>query len=242
VASNRHWVFKPHRHAVDEIQPPTGLALQGGLMGRKKTMSNELKVFARLACALQKLTTSASMHIGADCMLQAKLAQRILQDEGINTRVVVGESAWRVGPGDGDVITHSPRIGGFSPPGVKAVAYHAWLEMGSTIIDFTTHSLRSKAKSLDAMDGGQTNVLWCPAYLVMQSDETVSLQAVVRAPNHGVACYQQLPGLEEMMVAEGCNKDIDEEDVLLLRLIFDSPEMVVIGPNDRANALNGVPA
>lgn len=199
-------------------------------------MSNELPVYARLACALQKLTTSASMHIGADCMLQAKLAQRILQEEGINTRLVVGESAWRVGPGDGDVITHSPRYSGYSPAGVKALAYHAWLQMGTTIIDFTTHSLRCKAQQLDALDNGKTNVLWCPPYLVMQSEDTLPLREVVQAEHHGVACYQRLPGLEEVMVAEGLCKDIDEEYVLLLRLIFDSPEMVVIGPNDMAEA------
>ena len=175
-------------------------------------------------------------------MLQATLAQRILQENGLNTKVVVGEAAWRVGPGDGDVVTHSPRIGGFSPADTKALAYHAWLEMGTTIIDFTTHTLRSKAEGLDAMDGGKTNVLWCPAYLVMQSDETMSLQAVAQAPNHGVACYQQIPGLEEMMVAKGFSKDVDEEDVLLLKMIFDNPEMAVIGPNDIATALNGFPA
>lgn len=196
-------------------------------------MSNEQTVFKRLACALQKLTTSASPHVGADCMLQAMLAQRILQDCGIDTRVVVGEAAWRVGPGDGDVITHSPQIGGFAPANAKALAYHAWLEMESTIIDFTTHSLKFKAKALDAMDGGTTNVVWCPPYLVIQREETASLKAVGQAPKEGISCYHELPGLYEFMVAKGLKQDVDESDVLLLQLIFQNSEMEVIGPNDR---------
>ncbi|WP_371437684.1 hypothetical protein [Polaromonas sp.] len=175
-------------------------------------------------------------------MAQAKLAQRILQEQGISTRVVVGETAWRVGPGDGDVITHSPRSSGFAPPGVNAFAYHAWLEMGTTIIDFTTHSLRTKAKDLDAYDGGTTHVVWCPEYLVIQSADTLAFKAVAQALNEGVACYQEIPGLYEMMIAKGMDKDLDEGDVQILRILFDNQEMNVFGPNDIAAAGSGVTA
>lgn len=169
-------------------------------------------------------------------MAQAKLAQRILEEQGISTKVVVGEVAWRVGPGDGDVITHSPRSGGFAPAGVNALAYHAWLEMGTTIIDFTTQNLRTKAKALDAFDGGTTNVLWCPAYLVIQSADTLPFKKVAQALEEGVAFYQEIPGLYEMMVAKGMDKDLDEEDVQILRIIFDNQDLTVIGPNDIAAA------
>lgn len=199
-------------------------------------MSNELKIIERLAGALKKLTTSASSNVGADCMLQAQLAQRLLQEAGIEAKLVVGESAWRVGPGDGDVITHSPQIGGYAPAGAKALAYHAWLEMGSTILDFTTHTLSSKAESLDAMDGGRTTVAWCPSYLVMPKGDTLPLKDVVQAPQAGVACYQELPGLYEAMVEQGLCKEVDQDDLRVLRLIFGNPEMVVIGPNDQIAA------
>lgn len=204
-------------------------------------MLNVLRVIARVAHALQKLTNSASMHIGADCMMQAKLAQRILQEEGINTRVVVGEAAWRVGPGDGDVITHSPRIGGFAPQGVKAVAFHAWLEMGSTIVDFTTHSLKSKAAGLDELDGKTTSVLWCPEYLVMPTEDALQLQEVTQAPKEGVACYQEIPELLEYLIFKGLQSNVDEEDAILLRMIYEAPDMFVIGPNDLVSAGSGFP-
>ena len=165
-------------------------------------------------------------------MLVATLAQRILKDEGIDTQLVIGEAAWRVGPGDGDVIAHSPRVGGIAPEGVMAFAYHAWLQIGDTIIDFTTHSLRSKAASLDAIDGGSTVVLWCPDFLVIEVGNTLSLHEVNQAPREGVACYQELPGLYDAMVSAGLREEVDEGDVAVMKVILANPGIVVLGPSD----------
>jgi hypothetical protein len=189
---------------------------------------------ARLAGALKKLTDSASSHVGADCYSHARLAHVILQEEGIQTRLVVGEAAWRIGAGDGDVITHSPSIGGHAPAGVKALAYHAWLESDDTIIDFSTHSLRTKAAQLDALDGGTTNVAWCPPYLVIERSQVLSLNEVAQAPREGVAFYQELPGLHEYMVENGLSKEVGVQDLRVLHLLIQQPEIVVFGPNDRA--------
>lgn len=201
-------------------------------MDRKKTMSNESEIFERMARALRKFTTSVSAHILGDCWMQALLAQSILQEEGIITKAVVGEAAWRIGRGDSDVIAHSPRLGGVAPEGVKALAFHAWLEMGDTIIDFTTHTLRMKAQALDDAFGGQTSVLWCPPYLVMPRSNTVPLDTVTQALKEEVACYEEIPGLLERMIKMGLKSDIDITDRWHLRMIFDNPDIRVIGPND----------
>jgi len=190
------------------------------------------EIFTRLACALQKLTKSASAHLGADCMLHAQLAQFILQEEGVPTRLVVGEAAWRIGSGDGDVITHSLTVGGYAPVGVQAMAYHAWLESGETIIDFSTHSLRAKAAQLDAMDGGNTTVEWCPLYLVIERSEVLTLKEVAQADDAGVACYQEIPGLHEFMAGQGLTDEVDPQNHRLLRAIFDQPHIAVFGPNN----------
>ena len=190
----------------------------------------DLSVIERLAASLQKLTTSASAHPGADCMLHALLAQRILQEQGMATRLVVGEAAWRIGPGDGDVITHSPRFGGYAADGVKALPFHAWLECGDSIIDFTTHSLRLKATQLDEFDGGTTNVAWCPQYLVMDRKVTKTVREVTQADSEGVACYREIPELYELVSEGGLLPQPDEGDVDALRIVFRNPDMQVFGP------------
>ena len=166
-------------------------------------------------------------------MLHAKMAQSILHEEGVSTRLVVGEAAWRIGSGDGDVITHSLSVGGYAPVGVKALAYHAWLETDESIIDFSTHSLRVKASQLDALDGGKTNVAWCPPYLVIDRSKSTSLKEVAQAASEGVVWYQEHPGLHEFISKNGITKEADPQDRMLLRLIFDQPNIAVFGPNDR---------
>jgi hypothetical protein len=197
-------------------------------------MSINTDVIERLAVALQKYTTSASANLGSDCMLHAMFAQRILHDNGISSRLVVGEAAWRVGPGDGDVFVHSPQLGGHTPAGAKSLAYHAWLEMGPTILDFTTHSLRKKASDLDAMDGGKTDVQWCPSYLLLKKSQTLSLNDVRKSANTGVVCYREIPDLYEYIVTHGGCQKVDESDLYVLRLIFAKPDLRVIGPNHYA--------
>ncbi|ABD72141.1 hypothetical protein Rfer_4455 (plasmid) [Rhodoferax ferrireducens T118] len=196
-------------------------------------MTNQLGIVARLASALQKLMTGASPQLGADCLLHAQMAQTLLDQEGVPTRLVLGEAAWRVGPGDGDVITHSPNVGGFAPQGAKALAYHAWLESGTKIIDFSTHSLRTKAAQLDAFDGGKTAVEWCPPYLVLERAQSLTLKEVAQADSAGVACYQEIPGLREFMIEQCLVKEVDAGNLQLLRLVFDQPEIKVFGPNNR---------
>lgn len=197
-----------------------------------RLLNKQSDIFKRLASALMKLTSSASANFGADCVLHAQLAQAILQEEGITTRLVVGEAAWRIGAGDGDVIAHSPKIGGYAPAGSKALAFHAWLESESAIIDFSTHSLRAKAAQLDALDGGKTSVDWSPPYLVLERTQVVPLNEVAQAASAGVAFYREIPELNTLIVELCPSQRVVSENRDILRMLFDQPQIVVHGRNN----------
>jgi len=190
-------------------------------------------IIERLSAALRKLTISASQSLGSDCAAHAYLSQRVLADEGIHTRVVIGAAAWRIGPGDGDVISHVPQTNGVQVAlQPKAFPYHAWLETDTHIIDFSTHTLGLKASQLDAMDGGHTTVAWCPDFLLLAREDVKSYRDVAQAPREGVAFYREIPALLGLMIARGFIDEANEEDLYVLRMIYRNPDIHVIGVED----------
>lgn len=189
-------------------------------------------IYRKLATALQQLTVSASPAVGSDCMLQAALAKALLAEFGIQTRIVVGEAAWRLGPGNGDVMVHSPKVGGFAMANGPSLAFHAWLETAQgEILDFTTNSLRLKAQQLDALDGGKTTVEWCPPYLRAPRTKS-SVWEVTQSFQSGVYHYGELPGLLELMQSNGLANEPAPEDLAILKMIYTMPAMQVVGVND----------
>lgn len=198
----------------------------------KPTVMLTAAVCLRLAQALRKMTEAASPHIGADCILQAKLAQASLGELGIETRLVCGEAAWRVGPGDGDVIVHSPRISQMVIAPGAALPIHYWLQThAGEILDLTTHSLRAKAASLDAMDGGTTAVEWCPEYLLVMPPRN-TLQDVTMAAQAGVFYYAELEGLMARLHARGLGTGkVDPSDMAVLRMLLRNETIQLVGPN-----------
>jgi len=189
-------------------------------------------IYRKLATALQQLTVSASPAVGSDCMLQAALAKALLAEFGIQTRIVVGEAAWRLGPGNGDVMVHSPQVGGVAMANGPSLAFHAWLETAQgEILDFTTNSLRLKAKQLDALDGGKTTVEWCPPYLLAPRTKS-SVWEVTQSFQSGVYHYGELPGLLELMQSNGLANEPAPEDLAILKMIYTMPAMQVVGVND----------
>jgi hypothetical protein len=67
----------------------------------------------------------------------------------------------------------------------------------------------------------------------------LSLNEVAQAPCEGVAFYQELPGLHEYMAENGLAKEACAQDELVLRLLFEQPQVVVFGPNDRIFSNDG---
>lgn len=105
-------------------------------------------VVPRVAHAIRRLAMAASPSVGSDCYLHAALGRQLLADLGIEARVVTGYAAWRVGPGDGDVISHTHQETSYLPQGAIGFAYHAWLACAGHVIDFTTYQLKCVLDSL----------------------------------------------------------------------------------------------
>jgi len=184
---------------------------------------------ARVSIALRKLNIAASSHLGTDCYVHAEYGRILLQDLGSETRLRAGFAAWRVGTGDGDVISHSPNTQGYLPPGAQGFAYHAWLEGYECVIDFTTYQLREKARQLDAADGGRTNVEWCPDYLILPRREIRQYRQVAAALEAGVAYYEARQDITQLLKEQFTP---DETDLQAARIILANPDIQVIGPND----------
>lgn len=181
-----------------------------------------------IAKAIRKLANAASGHFGKDCFVHALFAQRALKElAGIPSRIVVGHAAWRVGNGDGDVILHAP-MPGMVFQGEAALPYHAWLISGDYLLDFSTYQLREKAAQLDALDGGTTQVDWCPDYLIVKKKKISSLQQV-QQHKAGLFYYQHNAKLERTVQVEA--EPMDEDDWNIFLTIFHNPDVVVIGPN-----------
>jgi hypothetical protein len=184
---------------------------------------------ASVAFAVRRFATAVSSHLGSDCFLHMELGRHLLAKVGIDANRVVGFAAWRVGCGDGDVISHAPHSPGYAPPGQAAFAYHAWLEFRGVVIDFTTYQLQVKARQLDQADGGQTTVEWCPDFLMLVSEQVQTYRHVAMASFPGVAYYEARP---ELLAALEPAFVLDPGDLATARLLLAHPELSVFGPND----------
>lgn len=183
---------------------------------------------AAVGCALRKLARAASGSLGGDCYIHAHLGAVLLGDLGFSATPVVGYAAWRVGAGDGDVVSHTPYTQGYVPEGMKGFSYHAWLVCEGFVVDFTTYQLAQKAAELDAADGGHTQVDWFPDLLVLAPQEILPYRAVAQAPGPGVCFYEAHP---ELLTTLQARFEPDPEDVEAARLLLRNPDVVVMGPN-----------
>ena len=203
-----------------------------GEASRRKSLEQQMppldmQAVERVSKTLQKLTSAASTHHGYDCYLHTFFGRHLLANLGIKTNINSGFAAWRVGHGDGSVVAHVSHIKGHLPPGMQGFAYHAWLTYGPKIIDLTTYQLRQKAAELDALDGGHTDVGWCPEMLVADR-ETISTYGQVAQGGVGQFYYERNQAIEEKL-ASGFIYDPD--DLKIAELILASPDIKVFGPN-----------
>lgn len=193
----------------------------------KKRDQDLKKIIPRLANAIRKLATAASGNFGSDCFIHASIAKEILSRLGIESSLKVGHAAWRVGNGDSDIIMHIPTSDMTPQPG--GIAYHAWLEVDGHILDLTTYQLESKGAQLDRLDGGKTTVSWCPEYIYSRKGYSSALRCVVQL-SAGLYYYREKPELAETVIAAASQPDPD--DVELAWLLYQNPEMIVVGPNN----------
>lgn len=183
--------------------------------------------FARVASAVTRLCRATSGELGRDCLTQAVLAAGLLDRLSVSSEVRVGYAAWRVGDGDGDVVSHIPNPA-YKPRNPREVMYHAWLEVGNQVFDVTTDQLTEKARALDALDGGTTEVQWTPPFLLIPFGKVSSYQEVAQGLK-GLAFYKADENLKAM-VLDGYQPP-DAQDFANLWMVYQSPDANVIGPN-----------
>lgn len=205
-------------------------------MGQAKRRSMETQsvlqsLQAHVPCvslALRKLAIAASTQIGRDCYAHAELGRLLLADLQMQAHTVVGYAAWRIGPGSGDVIAHVPQAAPQTTANASGLMYHAWLECADVVIDFTTYQLATKARELDALDGGSTQVEWRPDFLLLPKQEIRRFGEVRQSFNFGLAYYEARPELDAVLRTAFT---VDPRDVHTARLILRNPAVHVVGPN-----------
>lgn len=180
----------------------------------------------RISSALRRLTTAASRNHGSDCYIHSALAQVMLAGLGIESKLVAGYAGWRVGNGDSDMVLHSPLPNMIPQPGIP---YHVWLLLDEHILDFTTYQLRLKAAQMDELDGGKTNVVWCPDFLFAPKKSISPLGRVIQK-RAGLYYYEREPNLEAKIISGASS--LDEDDIAYAWLLYRNQEIQVFGPRD----------
>lgn len=180
----------------------------------------------RISSALRRLTTAASQNHGSDCYIHSALAQDMLARLGVESKLVVGHAGWRVGNGDSDMVLHAPLPNMVPQPGIP---YHVWLELDGHILDFTTYQLRLKAAQMDVLDGGKTNVIWCPDFLFALKKSISTLGSVIQK-RAGMYYYERETELETRVIA--ASSPLDEDDLATAWLLYQNQSLQVFGPRN----------
>ena len=164
---------------------------------------------AHAAAAVRQVVQAITDFHGADCLLYASIGAHLLRSLGVEAQAVAGSAAWRIGPGDGDVISHAreiqgPRYG--HADAVRAGMFHAWIAGPGLLADFTTFLLPLKATLLDEADGGTTAIDWAPEYLWLtgpapQPGQVPEPDMVRMAADAKVFCYLRHSNIEAIVLA-----------------------------------------
>lgn len=200
-----------------------------------------LDEFAVIAEAIRKVVGATPSFYGADCVAYALVGTEVLRRMGFDAKPIAGSAAWRVGPGDGDVLSHAVELhhqssGAFAPNHLcEAGMFHAWIEFGAEIVDFTTYNFRDKARQLDAADGNKTLVQWAPEFLWTTRKACSPLSVVANGETVGAFSYVRSPAIEAVVLYG--NPDFDSEGMAdtvftVLAMLKSGQKVRVIGVGD----------
>lgn len=157
----------------------------------------------KLGQAVRQVLRAVTDAHTSDCLLYAHVGVAVLEELGVSgAKAVAGSAVWRLGPGDTDVMAHAFEL--HQPMyAVKlanpALPFHAWIELPGHILDFTTWTLRDKARMLDELDGGTTAIEWAPDVLLAPNDEVLSVDAARMAEEAGAFAYVRHTEIEEIV-------------------------------------------
>ena len=176
-------------------------------------LENQLEDFSS---AVRQVVEAITDSPGKDCFYYALIGASVLRDLGWDVAACAGSAAWRVGAGDGDVISHAPEMQGVVhvPQGKQAAMYHSWIEVlagdGPYILDLTTYQMQTKANILDALDGGTTSVQYCPNYVFAPATSSEdSAQDVGQSYSIGAYAYIRRPEIERYVFNESLRRDCE---------------------------------
>lgn len=190
-----------------------------------------------LARVIRHVCTAASGSHGSDCYLHAWLAKRLLDEKGVPAVIEVGNAAWRVGSGDGDVLSHvTPEehidrvVEALQSPGQRgALMYHAWVRVADQwIFDPTTYLIPEKARALDEMDGSRTFVEWKPDFLFEKLERSHDFETVVNA--YEPCFFYKKDARLQNLIERGFEGS--DDDYAMVALAYRNPQAMVIGPNN----------
>ncbi|WP_295390500.1 hypothetical protein [uncultured Thiodictyon sp.] len=193
------------------------------------------EIAGQVATAVRTIATTASSHLGTDCIWHALACQHLLTREGIDdVRLVAGYAAWRVdGQAPGAVVCHH-REGSAVAAGTGGFLFHAWVSCGGQVFDATTYQFRQKLAALDAADGGRTRVTWCPDYLLVDRKDCKPWRSVRDGLRPGLFCYVAVPAIVAQ-VTDHPDTQLDAEAIALLEFVNDRAKangpLLVFGPN-----------
>lgn len=178
---------------------------------RKEAMQGLIADVASIAHAMREVVGAMTHGHGADCVAYALAGAEVLRRMGHPAVAVAGSAVWRVGPGDADSLVHALELFGKDPDVSGAEdqgMFHAWIEVGPYIVDFTTFAFADKAARLDEVDGQTTSVQWCPEYLVVEAASSRRLQEVTQASNAGVYAYVRHSRVEQVVLTGNDEFDV----------------------------------
>lgn len=192
-----------------------------------------------LSRAIGQVVGAITNNHGADCLMYAGVGAKTLAALGQPAQMVIGSAAWRVGPGAGDVISHAlemlPQTSTLAKPGLGVAAgmFHAWIEISDSIVDFTTFSLPEKARKLDDLDGGKTQVDWSPAVLRTNRRQDSNFSDVVNGYCAGAFAYRRRHDIERTIL-EKYVRDFDYDTpasavLMAFRALQAGSELRVVG-------------
>jgi hypothetical protein len=176
--------------------------------------------FARISAAVRMRVAEGSDPPALDALRHARLARHLLQRAGLESDLMVGFSAWRVGPGVGDIVAHggshdpraeSSRRDDLVPP------HHAWVETGGHVYDATTYQLARKAADLSRPDGAVVSAVWCPDFVLTPRASLASF-ARVRQPVVGLMYYARDAYLQSIVLQQSVAPD--PQDLARLEHIY----------------------
>jgi hypothetical protein len=135
------------------------------------------------------------------CQRITERAHVLLAEQGIQTTIVIGSAAWRVGTSElANIAFTKPEErpnGSEYTQGVSSdKRFHYWLVEDDTgkIIDFSTYTFRRMLAALDSLEGEKkrTGLTWIPEYLYVKRQDCCSLNAIFKSRKDKMFYYKPI--------------------------------------------------